>query len=65
MTLPKDKEEEDLMNKVFWNFLRKYYPENETKRNEVDSPWTSAAANTKLVNVEEGMESEVTSDSRL
>ena len=65
MTLPKDKEEEDLMDDVFWNFLRKYYPENETKRNEVHLPWTSAAANTKLVNVEEGMESEVTSDSRL
>ena len=46
MTLPQNKEDEDLMNSVLWNYLMKSFSNDENKVIEAPSSWTFVAANT-------------------
>ena len=53
LTLPQNKNDEDLMNSVLWNYLMKSYSNDESKVIEAPSPWIFVAANTRLFNEEE------------
>lgn len=53
ITLPQNKEDEDLMNGVLLDYMRKKSSNNESEMVNVGSLWNFVAANTRLLNREE------------